>query len=208
MTYLAIKLIIFAVAAIGVGVRQWQHARHRAVIRAKMLAAPKAFEDNALITLTGTAKLVGEPLIAPLSGTPCIAFRATGRTFKSSHSRRKIAEIDQEVSEIKMTSFVLVTKDDEILVDGDVCELPIRGAPVIPRKLDRERDFMVRGALVGLPKDAGFDEVVIPDGAKIMVHGVARKELAEAGGETHFREAPTRIRMTSDGAHLITIDFA
>jgi len=120
----------------------------------------------------------------------------------------QIAEIDQEVSEIKMTSFVLVTKDDEILVDGDVCELPIRGAPVIPRKLDRERDFMVRGALVGLPKDAGFDEVVIPDGAKIMVHGVARKELAEAGGETHFREAPTRIRMTSDGAHLITIDFA
>ena len=107
-----------------------------------------------------------------------------------------------------MTSFVLVTKDAEILVDGDVCELPIRSAPIIPRKLDRERDFMVKGALVGLPKDAGFDEVVIPDGAKIMVHGVARKELATDGGETNFREAPTKIRMTSDGAHLITIDFA
>jgi hypothetical protein len=208
MTYLAIKLIIFAVAAIGVGVRQWQHAQHRAAIRAKMLAAPKTFEDNALITLTGTAKLIGEPLIAPLSGKPCIAFRTNGRTFKSSHSSRKMREIDQEVSEIRMTPFVLVTADDEILVDGDVCELPIRSAPVIPRKLDRERDFMVRAALLGAPQDAGFDEVVIPDGAKIMVHGVARKVLATTGGETHFREAPTQIRMTSDGAHLITIDFA
>jgi hypothetical protein len=207
VTYLAIKLIIFAIAAIGVGIRQVQATRHRAAIRAKMLAAPQAFEDNALVTLTGTAKLVGEALTAPLSGKPCIAFRATARTYKT-RTPRKIAEVDQEVSETRMTSFVLVTKDAEILVDGDVCELPIRSAPVIPRKLDRERDFMVKGALCGLPKDAGFDEVVIPDGAKIMVHGVARKELATDGGETNFREAPTKIRMTSDGAHLITIDFA
>jgi hypothetical protein len=208
MTYLAIKLLIFAVAAIGVGIRQVQHARQRAAIRAKMLAAPQTFEDNALVTLTGTAKLIGDPLIAPLSGKPCIAFRASGRTFQTSRTHRKLREIKQEVSEIRMTTFVLVTKDDEILVDGEVCDLPIRSTPIIPRKLERERDFMLRAELLGAPQDAGFDEVVIPDGAKVMVHGVARKELATGGSETHFREAPTKIRMTSDGAHLITIDFA
>jgi len=208
MTYLAIKLLIFAVAAIGVGIKQVHVSRHRAAIRAKMLAAPRTFEDNALVTLTGTAKLVGEPLIAPLSGRACIAFRATARTYKNQRTPRKISEIDQEATEIVMTPFVLVTDDEEIIVDGDVCELPIRSAPIIPRKLDRERDFMIRAALVGLPKDAGFDEVVIQAGAKIMVHGIARKELAETGGETGFREAPTKIRITGDGKNLITIDFA
>jgi hypothetical protein len=211
MTYLAIKLIIFAVAAIGVGLKQLSVSRYRAAIRAKMLAAPRTFEDNALVTLTGTAKLVGEPLIAPLSGRSCIAFRATARTYKTPRGRTKIAEIDQEATEIAMTPFVLVTDNEEILVDGTVCELPIRSAPVIPRKLDRERDFMIKAALVGLPKDAGFDEVVIETGAKIMVHGIARKELARegsTGGETGFREAPTKIRITGDRKNLITIDFA
>jgi hypothetical protein len=208
VTYIAIKLAIFAFVAIAAGVRAIQASQRRAAIRAKMLAAPATFEDNALVTLTGTAKLTGEPLIAPLSGKPCIAFRASGRTFKSSRSHRKLAQVDQEVHEIRMTTFVLVTNDDEILVDGDVCELPIRGLPINPRKLEREHEFMIRTSLLGGPQDAAFDEVVIPDGAKIMVHGVARKELATTGSETHFREAPTQIRMTSDGAHLITIDFA
>ncbi|HEX7699856.1 MAG TPA: hypothetical protein VF403_04015 [Kofleriaceae bacterium] len=208
MTYLAVKLTILAFVAIAAGVRAVRAAQHRAAVRAKMLAAPATFEDNAVVTLTGTAKLVGEPLTAPLSGKPCIAFRATARTFKNLRTPRRIAMIDQEISEERMTSFVLTTKDGEVIVDGDVCELPIRSAPIIPRKLDREREFMTRVELAGDIHTAGFDEVVIPDGAKIMVHGVARKELATDGGETNFREAPTKIRMTSDGAHLITIDFA
>ena len=207
MTYLAIKLIIFAVAAISVGLKHLHVSRHRAAIRAKMLAAPRTFEDNALVTLTGTTKLIGDPLTAPLSGRSCIAFRATARTYKNQR-RGKMSEIDQEVTEMVMTPFVLVTDNEEILVDGDVCELPIRSAPIIPRKLDRERDFMIKAALIGLPKDAGFDEVVIAAGAKVMVHGIARKELAESGGETGFREAPTKIRITGDQNNLITIDFA
>jgi hypothetical protein len=209
MTYLAIKLIIFAVAAIGVGLKHLSVTRHRAAIRAKMLAAPRTFEDNALVTLTGTAKLIGDPLTAPLSGRSCIAFRATARTYKNkSRVSNKLAEVDQEVTEMVMTPFVLVTESEEILVDGEACELPIRSAPIIPRKLDRERDFLIKSALIGLPKDAGFDEVVIEAGAKVMVHGIARKELAETGNETGFREAPTKIRITGDQNNLITIDFA
>lgn len=207
MTFLSIKLIIFAAAAIGVAIRQVKSARRRAAIRAKMLAAPQTFEDNALVTLTGTAKLIDEALVAPLSGKPCIAFRSTVRTFRQTR-RGAVREIEHEITEIKMTSFVLVTKDGDVIVDGDVCEMPIRSAPIIPRRLDLERDFLARVDLSGDAQTAGFDEVAIPNGARIMVHGVARKELADAGGETNFREAPTKIRMTSDGAHLITIDFA
>jgi hypothetical protein len=208
MTYLTIKLIIFAVAAIGVGIRQAKSARKRAAIRAKMLAAPQTFDDNALVTLSGTAKLIGEPLVAPLSGKPCIAFSATARTFRDTRRRRMVREIEDEITEVKMTSFILVTKDGDVIVDGDLCEMPIRSTPIIPRRLDLERDFLARVDLSGDVLTAGFDEVTIPNGAKILVHGVARRELADAGGETHFREAPTKIRMTSDGAHLITIDFA
>lgn len=208
MTYVAIKLIFVGIAALGATLTAVSRAQHRAAIRRKMLAAPRTFEDNALVTLTGTAKLVGEPLIAPLSGRPCIAFRASARTYRLSASQRKQRELDQEVTEIVMTPFVLVTADGDVEVTGDTCELPIRSAPIIPRKLDRERDFMIRAALIGTPKDSGFDEVVIQPGAKVLVHGIARKELATTGAETGFREAPTQIRITGDEAHPIAIDFA
>jgi hypothetical protein len=119
-----------------------------------------------------------------------------------------MAAPDQEVSEIVMTPFVLVTSQGDVLVDGDHCEMPIRGAPVIPRRLIREREFMVRLALIGLPQTSGFDEVVIEPGARILVHGIAHTELSATGAETGFREAPQRIRLSGDTAHPITIDLA
>jgi hypothetical protein len=207
MTYIYVKLIIIGIALLGGAVRVIARANHRAAIRAKMLAAPRTVEDNALVTLSGTAKLIGEPLIAPLSGRPCVAFRATARTYKTSSRPTKMAAPDQEVSEIVMTPFVLVTPQGDVLVDGDHCEMPIRGAPVIPRRLDRERAFMIRMALTGLPQTSGFDEVVIEPGAHILVHGIARTELATSGGETGFRDAPTRIRLSGDAAHPLTIDL-
>jgi hypothetical protein len=207
MTYVAIKLIFIGIAALGATLTAVSRAQHRAAIRRKMLAAPRTFEDNALVTLTGTAKLVGEPLIAPLSGRPCIAFRASARTYRLGSRQRTHRELDQEVTQVVMTSFVLVTADGDIEVNGETCELPMRSAPVIPRKLERERDFMIRAALIGTPQHSGFDEIVIQPGAKIMVHGIARKELAATGAETGFREAPTLIRITGDEAHPIAIDL-
>ncbi|MEO8554007.1 MAG: hypothetical protein ABI678_28730, partial [Kofleriaceae bacterium] len=205
-------LLVLGFVGVGVAAAAIERLHHRVAIRGKPRAAPRQVEDHALVTLTGIAKLRGTPLIAPLSGRACVAFRATGRTYKlgalSGFSGGRHRTLDQEVSELVMTPFVLVTDQGEVQVDGERCELSLRGEPIIPRKLELERDFMIKAALIGRVQDAGFDEVVILAGAKVLVHGIARREVASTGGETGFREAPMQIRLTGDATHPITIGLA
>lgn len=203
MNVLLVLVVAFAGLAGVVG-----QTRRRAAIRAQIHAAPSTFEDNALVTFTGTVKQLGEPLIAPLSGKPCVAYCAVARTYiyKMFGPRRR-AVIEYEVADATMMPFVLVTKTGEVYVDGETCRFVEPGAPIIPRKLDREQAFLARHSLYTRAANAGFDEVRIEIGAKITVHGVARSALA-AGGETGFREAPTQIRLSGDDAHPLTIDRA
>jgi hypothetical protein len=215
MIYIVIVGIFTLVAAIG-GVRA---ARRGAAGRARMLATPSMLEDGALVTLTGTVALIGEPLMSPVGGKRCVAFRATGRVFKTTSMiptahglpavplmpgdlagggvnallpLGKRRSIGQEISEVRMTPFTLVTRDREIRIDGEECTLPNRNAPIIPRKIELEREFMLRTGLAGEVKDASFDEVVIVERTKVIVHGTVH--IAEDG----------KIRITGNP---ITIDL-
>jgi hypothetical protein len=195
-----LKVVALAVVGVVGLARVIGKTRQRAVIRAKMLAAPSTFEDNAAVTFTGTVKQLGEPLVAPLSGKRCVAYRALARIYGTRGGLR----LEQEVAEIKMVPFALVTKHGDVVVDGDQCQLLARGEPIIPGNVERERRFLGREDLRG----TGFDEARIEIGATITVHGVSRQNLVEHGGETGFREAPTQIRLTGDPAHPLTIDHA
>ena len=115
--------------------------------------------------------------------------------------------VDQEVVEVTLTPFVLVTSSGDVLVEGETCELLLSGSPLIPRKIEREQEFLDRMQFDVYVRTAGFDEARVEVGAKIKVHGVSRSELARAG-ETGFRDAPTQIRLTGDDAHPLTIDRA
>jgi hypothetical protein len=210
----AVAIGLFALATL---VSSILVARRGALRRARMLATPSTLEDGALVTLTGTVALIGEPLISPLGGKQCVAFRATGRVFTTTSmiptagglptvpllpgqlggggvgllaSKRR--SIDREISEARMTPFTLVTRDGEIRIEGEECTLPNRNAPIIPRKLELERQFLSRAGLGEKVADAGFDEVVITERTKIIVHGTVH--VAEDG----------KIRITGNP---ITIDL-
>lgn len=172
-------------------------ALRRARARRERLAMPDRLDDHALVTLRGMVKLLGPHLVAPLSGRACVAYRAAARTFSPTMAGTR-REVDAEEIEIAMTPFLLVTKHGEVIVDGDSCELPVHSAPIIPRKIHLEQKFMERFMLIGAPKEAGFDEVVVKPGMKIAVHGVVREEVVPAGGETGFREAPKQLRISGE----------
>jgi hypothetical protein len=188
-------------------------SRRRAALRAKIAAAPSDFEDNAIVTFVGTVKLVGGPLIAPLSGKPCVAYRAVARAYSLRSTGavmigRSIGrKLEQEVVDVEMISFVLETKSGDVIVEGETCELLLPMLPLIPRKIELEQSFLDRAGVDVYARYAGFDECRIEVGAKIKVHGVSRSELATAG-ETGFREAPTQIRISGDDAHRLTFDRA
>jgi len=190
-----VKLVIIAIAGLAGLVVAIPRAIRRSHARKQRLAAPDAIIDHGVVTLRGTVKLLGDPLKAPLSGRACVAFRATGRTFTRVGQRK---EIDAEVTEIVMTPFVLVTKHGEVFVDGEDCGLPEHSAPIIPRKLDLEQEFMKRVFLIGPAGEAGFDEVIVKPGMKIAVHGVVREEVTTSGAEVGFREAPKRLRLSGE----------
>jgi hypothetical protein len=198
--YLVFKLLVVAAAGLVGLVGAINTSRKRAAVRAKMLAAPSTFEDNAAVTFTGTVKPLGELLVAPLSGKPCVAYRALARIYGVRGGLR----LERELAETKMVPFMLATKHGDVLVDGDQFQLLARGEPIIPGNVERERRFLALEDMRG----TGFDELRIEPDAKITVHGIARQELAEHGGETGFREAPTQIRLTGDDAHPLTIDHA
>jgi hypothetical protein len=211
--YFGIKAAFFFVAGVVglVGVIRRSHGR--AAKRAMIAAAPTEFEDNALVTFTGTVKLVvGEQLVAPLSGKRCVAYRAEASTSRSLRVRQMSGRGDhvggQHVVEIRLVPFVLATESGDVIVDAETCELLVPVLPLIPRKLAREQRFIDRSGLATPLRMAFFEELRIELGAKIKVHGVSRSEGVATGGETGFREAPTRILLTGDDAHPLTIDRA
>jgi hypothetical protein len=171
-------------------------ALRRAHERRRRLAISDRPDDHALVTLRGTVRLLGAPLVAPLSGRRCVAYRAVARTFAPAIAGHRT--VDAEKIEIAMTPFVLVTKHGAVVVDGNTCELPVHSSPIIPRKLHLEQQFLEGTGMSDEVSTAGFDEIVVKPGMKIAVHGVVREEVVPTGGETGFREAPKQRRLTGE----------
>lgn len=202
-------IILFVLCGAGVPafIKGLAELRHRAEARKRMRAALQSLDDHAVVTLRGKVRALGNQLEAPLSGTACVAHRSSVRIYGG---RRKSAvgprrALDDE-SLCEMVSFALVTADGELIVDGANPELAIRPHPVIPRRLEREAAFLRRIGIDDDPAEAGFDEIVITDGMKVTVHGVARLEVTPSSSEeTNYRDAPRRMRITGDDAHPLTI---
>jgi hypothetical protein len=197
MTYAYIKLAAVTIALLGAGVVGLSRALGRAEVRRRMREAPQHLADHSVVTLTGTVKLVGEPLVAPLSGTRCVLHRSSARTFSQGREMETFTVCE-------LAPFLLETRDGDVLVDGDTADIPDRGRPLIPRKIEREQEFLLAHGILTEARSAGFDEIVIVPGAKISVHGVARVEV-DARSAASYRDTPTRVRLVGDAQHPLTI---
>lgn len=204
MPYVWWKLVLVGLAGLVALGKVLNDGAKRAAARDRMRGGQKELADNTAVTLTGTVKLVGEPLIAPLSGTPCVCHRSTVRVLATRSSQVSEGPV---VTRHAMIPFTLVTGEGEVLVDGEHAEIAVRPAPIIPRKVDREIAFMREAGVEVGPRGLGSDEIVITPGMKIAVHGVARIEIVPEG-ETAFREAGRKVHLVAHGRHPITIDLA
>ena len=207
MTYLSIKLIIVLIAAGGVAIKALREAHKRARARKRMDAGSSAFDDMALVTLTGTVQAAGDPLVAPLSGKACVAHRTrvrlVGKASPSSPLFGGLRSVEGEYVRTELRSFRLTTRDGDVVIEGTTAELAIRPRPVIPRQLQRELAFLRESEYDATPDEMTFDEVVIEPGATIKVHGIARVEIAS--GEAQFREALKIRKLVGDDRHPLTI---
>ena len=188
------KVIGVLVVLGGIVVGALMQSAARAQARKRMLAGTPDVSDNALVTVTGTVRIVGTPLVAPLSGTECVVH--------STRARPKAGPGGAYVR-TETVRFVLVTPTGDVIVDAKRVELPIRPGAIVPRRAELERKFL-RDLEVSADADTlSFDEIRIVAGQKIKVHGVARVQRGD--GEAGYREAPHELRIVDDDQHPVMI---
>jgi hypothetical protein len=166
--------------------------------------------DREIVTLTGVVRARGELLEAPLTGTPCVLYEAVGRVY-SAVANRNSRDLEAEVFEQKLVPFELETADAIVLVECETAEVELPRLPCIPRRIDRERTFLLeRGQSAETIRYAGFDELRIIPGDKIRVQGMAIIEVDPgSGSERGYREdAARRIRLVPHADHPLTIGRA
>lgn len=173
----------------------------RAQARKRLRGASRDLVDGAVVTLTGKVIAKTKRVEAPLSGREGVAYAASARIYTS--VGRMPGQRSAEVVETMMVEFELQTNDDVVLVLGEEPQIALPGAPLIPRRLDREQRFLrIHGYAAVNAQAAGFDEVVIEPGMKISVHGVVRIEPVASAD---YRATATRIVVSGDPAHPLTI---
>ena len=201
MYYAGWKLAIAAVVGLFALVGAISTALERSATRRKMLSAQREIADNTAVTLIGTVKLLGEPMIAPLSGKPCVFHCSIARILAERQGDERPIVVAQA-----MIPFVLVTREGDVIVEGSNADVPLRPGAIVPRKADREVEFLRANGHVVPARRIGSEEVLITPGMKIAVHGVARIEMTP--GEAQFRETARQVKLVAHPNHPITLDVA
>jgi hypothetical protein len=194
------------VVAVVVGERTYTHLYGpRARARRRLHdGAPVGGEHDA-VTLTGTVRLVGPPLRAPLSGRPCALYLASV-SLRDGRDRLSSLLADDEfvhplvIHESKMRAFVLSTAQGEFLILGDeptlAFELPAPRAP----PADLTLAFLERWNVPAEQRQHAheFRELVVEAGEQISVNGVltqeAQLDASPAGYRASARQACLRGR--------------
>ena len=156
-------------------------------------AAPaRKLADGAMITLTGTVRAVGDPLIAPLSARSCVLYESYANMWRLND--QGVKALDAQLADKKMVPFALETTLGTVLVDGNVAELELLPRPVFPRRVEREAAFLrAHGRDAKYVHSTDFEEVTIDPGALVAVQGYVA--ISESDG----------VRLVAQGEEPLTI---
>jgi hypothetical protein len=176
----------------------------RVMERALMRRESSELVDGSAVSLVGTVSPIGAPLVAPVSGKPCVVFVAQARVFVRGNRGRRFAGKHVDA---KAIPFELITASARVGVDATWFKLMVSLSPSIPRSLEREQAWLAGAAIAH--GDASCEEARIEPGARVVVRGVAQRELDDAAAvETGYREPPMRFRIIGDHTHPVLIDRA
>jgi len=154
--------------------------------------------DRKVVTLTGTVRVVGEPLIAPLSARSCVMYETFASLYEwpkdeDSEGPREKALAGQ-LSKRALIVFELVTSMGVVTIDATDADLELAPTPVFPRFPEREARFLrEHDKDERLIENATFEEITVDPDSLISVHGLA------------IEDSPGKIRLTADGDNPIVI---
>lgn len=155
--------------------------------------------DGEVITVTGMVRLVGEPLISPLSARRCVVYETFASLYEEPPATADDAPpppraLVAQLADRAMVPFELLTSLGVILVDATEADLELSPTPVYPRRPEREAKFLrERDRDERLIETTTFEEVTVDPESLVSVRGKA------------VVESPTRIRLVPEGDQPVRI---
>lgn len=160
-------------------------------------------QEGERVERTGIARLVRDPVVAPLTGEPCVAHVSVARVFTQLDH---LGDFVDEIEVIEVAPFMLDGPG------GLVFAVDRPGRVVLPRMATYPHPvaalrFLERRGLAQYARSSFFEHGVIRAGARISVAGVITGEAAPAL-EAGFRDASMRTRLPGYGRHPLTLRCA
>lgn len=171
-------VVAVLIAGVAIGVVTTLRLVHWSWQRKDQLEASVAITDHQPVTVVGTVRIVGEPLISPLSARRCVLFETYASLYEEPSGvadapRALVAQLCERA----MIPFELATSRGAILIDGRQAEIELAPTPVFPRRPEREARFLrEHDRDERLVETTTFEEITVDPDALVAVRGVARVE--------------------------------
>jgi hypothetical protein len=179
----------------------------RARARRRLRAGVRALADGEVVTLVGKVRAPTAALLtAPLSGRTCVGFESLVGAYEGTGLARRLKP---RFAVREFVPFELETKHGCVFVDAtSEISVALPPAPVIPRSLERERQFLAEHAAAQQLKESAFEEVCVLDGDVVAVQGIAMIEQVADARERGYRDVAMRARLVAHPNHPLTIGKA
>lgn len=158
-----------------------------------------AFREGEEATVVGKVRAIGTPLVAPLSGTECVAYDARARCGLLNFSTQP------ERVEVRVVPFEIETSAGRVRVEADRAELVFPRVPLIPRRVEREAEFIRRHGLDAPLADVDCSEICVEVGREVAVHGVVSMTGARPQAEGGYRDGTVQLELGPHPEHQLTI---
>jgi hypothetical protein len=197
-------IVMFVVGGLCIAGTLW-------LVRGQPVAEPEAgakppeprLTDRTVVTLTGFVRIVGEPLISPLSARRCVMFESYANLYEVTGTTRTL---QAQLARRGMVPFELVTSIGAIAVDGNEADTELVPTPVFPRRPERELAFLrEHDRPEALAETATFEELSVDPDSVVSVRGLALVDPTTSAIRLvgHGEELPLRIG-TPRSASVIT----
>lgn len=150
-------------------------------------------EDGEQVSIAGVVRALAAPILAPLSGQPCVVHVTHARVW----SRLDFAgQLVQELLVLDAVEFALVTNFGELVIDArhGTVEAP-RHHFTPPDHRGRLHAFLAPRGLAHLAGSTFADHRIIAPGAHVGVRGIALRERALSDGEHGYRDESERFKL-------------
>jgi hypothetical protein len=186
------------------GIRLRRDAERRRVVRRLQVVPPMRDDvaEGALVTVSGTVKVLDDELVAPLSGARCVMYRARLRSLGA------VGATGSVDTSFAIRPFAIDAGSAGVtIVRGSDAEVDLPA--VAQRRITSERStsFKVLHG-VGHMARVLLDEVIIEPGTWITVAGRAQRDLVAepSTAELGFRDSPRgRLELIGSQAHPLLV---